>query len=88
MPVAFDRRRQRGRALVSQPLIPRFVLVSIAFTMYGGFWMSFATIYIPGSGVIDAYENSAGVLDAAQLDSAVGIYLMTWFIVTFLLLCV
>ena len=59
-----------------------------AFTMYGGFWMSFATIYIPGSGVIDAYENSAGVLDAAQLDSAVGIYLMTWFIVTFLLLCV
>ena len=56
--------------------------------MYGGFWMSFATIYIPGSGVIDAYENSAGVLDAAQLDSAVGIYLMTWFIVTFLLLCV
>ncbi|KAI0757792.1 FUN34 transmembrane protein [Daedaleopsis nitida] len=50
-----------------------------AFTMYGGFWMSFATIFLPGSGVLDAYA------DEDELNSALGIYLMTWFIVTFLL---
>ncbi|KAI0743583.1 FUN34 transmembrane protein [Daedaleopsis nitida] len=51
-----------------------------AFTMYGGFWMSFATIFLPGSGVLEAYA------DPRELNSALGIYLMTWFIVTFLLL--
>ncbi|KAI1783730.1 FUN34 transmembrane protein [Ganoderma leucocontextum] len=56
-----------------------------AFTMYGGFWMSFGTIFVPGSGVIDAYETN-GVLNADELNSALGIYLWTWFIVTFLLL--
>ncbi len=54
-----------------------------AFTMYGGFWMSFGTVFLPGSGVIDAYGTNA-----EELDSALGIYLWTWFIVTFLLLCV
>ena len=48
--------------------------------MYGGFWMSFATIFIPGSGILDAYA------DPTELDSALGIYLFTWFIITFLLL--
>ncbi|KAM5537504.1 hypothetical protein V8D89_008831 [Ganoderma adspersum] len=56
-----------------------------AFTMYGGFWMSFGTVFIPGSGIIDSYITN-GVLNAAELDSALGIYLWTWFIVTFLLL--
>lgn len=51
-----------------------------AFTMYGAFWMSFGTLYIPGSGILDAYGS-----DASELDSALGIYLMVWFIVTFLL---
>ncbi|KAI0762238.1 GPR1/FUN34/yaaH family-domain-containing protein [Fomes fomentarius] len=51
-----------------------------AFTMYGGFWMSFATIFLPGSGVLAAYES------ADELNSALGIYLWTWFIITFLLL--
>ncbi|EMD41315.1 hypothetical protein CERSUDRAFT_41638, partial [Gelatoporia subvermispora B] len=50
-----------------------------AFTMYGGFWMSFATIYIPGSGIGAAYTSDV------ELNHAVGIYLMTWFIITFLL---
>nr|VWO97489.1 Mixed-linked glucanase [Ganoderma boninense] len=58
-----------------------------AFTMFGGFWMSFGTIFIPGSGVLDAYVTN-GVLDAAELNSALGIYLWTWFMITFLLLCV
>ncbi|TBU39642.1 FUN34 transmembrane protein [Dichomitus squalens] len=51
-----------------------------AFTMYGGFWMSFGTIFIPGSGILTAYT------DINELNSALGIYLWTWFIVTFLLL--
>lgn len=41
--------------------------------------MSFATILIPGSGVGAAYTN------ADEFDSALGIYLVTWAIVTFLL---
>ena len=48
--------------------------------MYGGFWMSFATIFIPGSGVLAAYTEES------ELNSALGIYLFTWMIVTFLLL--
>jgi len=51
-----------------------------AFTSYGAFWMSYATILIPGSGVISAYTN------ADELASALGIYLIVWFILTFLLL--
>jgi succinate-acetate transporter protein len=42
--------------------------------------MSFATIYIPGTGIIAAYTNPA------ELESAVGIYLITWFMVTFFFL--
>jgi succinate-acetate transporter protein len=42
--------------------------------------MSYATIYIPGSGIITAYKSPD------ELANAVGIYLITWFIVTFLLL--
>ncbi|KIK01608.1 hypothetical protein K443DRAFT_132229 [Laccaria amethystina LaAM-08-1] len=50
-----------------------------AFTSFGAFWMSFATILIPGSGVGAAYT------EAAEFDSALGIYLVTWGVVTFLL---
>ncbi|KAI0364895.1 FUN34 transmembrane protein [Pilatotrama ljubarskyi] len=50
-----------------------------AFTMYGGFWMSFATIFLPGSGITAAYTSES------ELNSALGIYLFTWMIVTFLL---
>jgi succinate-acetate transporter protein len=42
--------------------------------------MSYATILIPGSGIIDAFT------DATELSSALGIYLITWFMVTFLFL--
>jgi succinate-acetate transporter protein len=48
-----------------------------AFTSYGAFWMSFATIFIPGSGIIAAYE------DKTEFASALGIYLITWMFVTF-----
>jgi len=48
------------------------------FSSYGGFWLSFATLYIPQFGVTAAYTN------AAELDSALGIYIATWFILTFI----
>ncbi|KAH7923379.1 hypothetical protein BV22DRAFT_1036391 [Leucogyrophana mollusca] len=52
-----------------------------AFTSYGAFWMSYATILIPGSGIVAAYGT-----DADELNQALGIYLITWFVVTSLLL--
>jgi len=50
-----------------------------AFSSYGAFWLSFATFYIPSSGIVAAYGD-----DGAQLDKAIGIYLMSWMTVTFL----
>jgi len=52
---------------------------ALAFTSYGAFWLSYATILIPGSGVLSAFSSPS------ELDSAIGIYLITWFIVTFFL---
>jgi succinate-acetate transporter protein len=43
--------------------------------------MSFATILIPGTGVLDAYQGNS-----EMLEKALGIYLMTWFVITLLLL--
>jgi succinate-acetate transporter protein len=51
-----------------------------AFTSYGAFWLSFATIFIPNSGIGDAYAAAP----AGQEDDALGIYLLAWMIVTFL----
>jgi len=51
-----------------------------AFSLYGGFWLSFAFIFIPGIGIGAAYTT------AAQEDNALGIYLSSWFIITFLFL--
>jgi len=54
-----------------------------AFTSYGVFWLSYATILLPGSGIIDAFvDPTTKVLNAAELDSALGIYLITWCLVT------
>ncbi|KAJ7201203.1 GPR1/FUN34/yaaH family-domain-containing protein [Mycena haematopus] len=49
-----------------------------AFTSYGAFWLSFATVFIPGSGIGAAYTSDT------EFHSALGIYLFSWFIVTFL----
>jgi len=51
-----------------------------AFTSYGAFWMSYATILLPGSGALSAYTNEK------ELASALGIFLIAWFMVTFFLL--
>jgi len=54
-----------------------------AFTSYGAFWLSYAAILTPGSGILAAYDGKD-----AQLTSALGIYLTTWCVVTFLFLVV
>jgi len=51
-----------------------------AFTSYGAFWLSYATILIPGSGVLSAYTSEE------ELSQALGIYLITWFVLTFMFL--
>jgi len=51
-----------------------------AFSSYGGFWISYAIILIPNSGILAAYGTDGG-----ELASALGIYLMTWFVFTFIL---
>jgi len=48
--------------------------------------MSYATILIPGSGIIATYENIEGGIE--QLSAALGIFLITWMIVTFFFLWV
>ncbi|KAF8960658.1 Gpr1 family protein [Flammula alnicola] len=51
-----------------------------AFTSYGAFWMSYATILIPSSGIVSAFT------DPKELSSGLGIYLVAWTMVTFFLL--
>ncbi|QRV81866.1 glyoxylate pathway regulator [Ceratobasidium sp. AG-Ba] len=53
-----------------------------AFSIYGGFWFSFGLIYWPSSGILDAYAGDA----VSQLPNALGIYLTTWTIITFIML--
>lgn len=53
----------------------------LAFTSYGAFWMSYATILLPNSGILAAYDGKPD-----ELNQALGIYLMTWFVLTFMLL--
>jgi len=50
-----------------------------AFSSYGGFWISFALIFWPSSGILTAYT------DPSELSSALGIYLLTWFAFTFIM---
>lgn len=59
------------------------VFGATAFSSYGCFWMSYATIFIPGSGILTAFAN-----DPQGLSNALGIYLITWFMVTFMFLMV
>ncbi|KAL7416930.1 GPR1/FUN34/yaaH family-domain-containing protein [Mrakia frigida] len=51
-----------------------------AFSAYGTFWISFGLIYWPSSGILTA-DWAEG-----ELESALGIYILTWFILTFIML--
>ncbi|KAG2180941.1 hypothetical protein INT43_008521 [Umbelopsis isabellina] len=57
-----------------------------AFASYGGFWMSFGAIFIPGFGILEGYMGADGKLDAGVLDQSLGIYLLGWTIFTAILL--
>jgi uncharacterized protein len=50
-----------------------------AFSSFGAFWLSFAMIFIPGTGILDALTKSN------TLHPALGIYLLAWAIFTFLM---
>ncbi|KAG8695410.1 hypothetical protein FRC08_007850 [Ceratobasidium sp. 394] len=52
-----------------------------AFSAYGGFWFSYGIILSPWSGVLAAYEGDK----APQLNDALGIFLLAWFIITFIM---
>jgi succinate-acetate transporter protein len=52
------------------------VFGATAFSLYGAFWMSYATIFIPGSGVLASYS------DDKELSNALGLYLIVWFMIT------
>ncbi|EGG09211.1 uncharacterized protein MELLADRAFT_96456 [Melampsora larici-populina 98AG31] len=53
-----------------------------AFSSYGGFWISFGLIFWPQSGILAAYNGEKVI----QLENALGLYLITWFIFTFIML--
>jgi hypothetical protein len=56
-----------------------------ALSSYGGFWISFGMLQSGGFGILTAYEEKAV---AGELQSALGFYLIGWFIfTTILLLC-
>jgi succinate-acetate transporter protein len=50
---------------------------------YGAFWLSYAAILIPGFGIIPAYAGAT--IDPHALDNALGIFLISWGIFTFIL---
>jgi len=52
-----------------------------AFTSYGAFWLSFATLFVPGSGIGDAYKAAATTAPNME-DNAIGIFLMAWMVLT------
>ncbi|KAH9447716.1 hypothetical protein MJO28_011241 [Puccinia striiformis f. sp. tritici] len=52
-----------------------------AFSSYGGFWISFGLILSPNSGILAAYANKKH-----ELESALGLYLFSWFIFTTIML--
>ena len=55
----------------------------VAFSAYGTFWMSYAAIFIPGTGVLAAYDNNT-----QELSNALGLYLVVWFMFTVMLMYV
>ncbi|KAL0573655.1 hypothetical protein V5O48_008301 [Marasmius crinis-equi] len=52
------------------------VFGATAFASYGSFWLSYATINIPASGIRDAFSSEE------EFNNALGIYLITWFMIT------
>lgn len=53
-----------------------------AFSSYGGFWLSYGMIFIPGAGILDAYADE----DEVVWRKSLGIYLLSWAIFTGIML--
>ena len=51
----------------------------LAFTLLGGYWLSYGIMYWPTSGALSSYTTTG------QLGSALGIYFMVWMVVAFML---
>lgn len=58
-----------------------------AFSSYGAFWISFGIIFLPGSGILAAYDPASNptALPGDQ-HNAIAFFLMAWFIFTFCML--
>lgn len=58
-----------------------------AFCSYGGFWWSYAALLIPWFGVSDAYAKAGATAEAGteMMANAIGLYLVAWFIFTFIM---
>jgi len=57
------------------------VFGATAFSAYGTFWMSYAAILIPGTGILAAYGDNK-----QELSNALGLYLTVWFMFTVMLI--
>jgi len=47
---------------------------ALLFSSYGGFWMSFAALFVDAFGFLDGYAGQ----NPADLNNALGIYLLAW----------
>lgn len=54
---------------------------SVALTLYGAFWLSYAAIFIDGFGILSAYKGHED-----QLGNALGFFLLGWTMFLFMLL--
>jgi len=55
---------------------------ALAFTSYGGFWLSFAALSVTSFGFLDGYFAVANP-DPADLNNGLGIYLLSWCMFSF-----
>ncbi|GAA5810770.1 hypothetical protein MFLAVUS_004196 [Mucor flavus] len=53
-----------------------------AFSSYGGFWLSYGLIFIPGAGITSSYAGE----DESVFRKSMGIYLISWAIFTGIML--
>jgi succinate-acetate transporter protein len=54
----------------------------LAFTLFGSFWLSYAAILIPGTGILASYPT------VRELHTALGYFFTAWFGASLLVTCV
>jgi succinate-acetate transporter protein len=54
------------------------------FSSYGAFNLSYAMIYIPGSGILASYTDTKTGMLNDQFPNALAMYVWAWFILTFI----